>query len=420
MESEKSLAKFGIRLIVAILTLLGGSLVIFTAQASTNIFSTFLPVLASANLGIQSDQVTKLSLIALATTILSAPLFGFYGDRVGRRKLELIGALVLGVSIAATSQMANVPTLALGYIGVAIGTSMLLTSLIAQMFEDTGTHWLLASVAALYFAMTQLGGAVANVFGSLLMQPIGVKTELIIAGLAVLAGGSVGMGFVALSYVLRRRYVWQDEWLDSARDKAHSVSLTLIFMAVFLIGWTTTSIGSFVALYATMQLGLRVSDVGLAFGALGVALVVIALALPFAGLLADLLDWLTLRIVRRQLGRQLFVAIGAFILCSGLGILLLAKDTQGITGSLIVARLGSAILSPSLLAVVIARAPHRLWGTMAGLYLAVSAASSLGNTVSSFVADVLGLASPFVLGIVVTALALLLIVVASMFEKERR
>ncbi len=420
MESEKSIAKFGVRLIVAVLTLLGGSLVIFTARASTNIFSTFLPVLASANLGIQSDDVTTLSLIALATTILSAPLFGFYGDKVGRRKLSLIGALVLGVSIAATGQMTNVTTLALGYIGVAIGTSMLLTSLIAQMFEDTGTHWLMASVAAMYFAMTQLGGAVVNVFGPLLMQQIGVKTELIIAGLAVLAGGSVGMGFVALSYVLRRRYVWQDEWLDSVRDKAQSVSLTLIFMAVFLIGWTTTSIGSFVVLYATKQLGLRVSDVGLAFGSLGVALVVIALALPFAGLLADLLGWLTLRVVRLQLGRQLFVAMGVLILCSGLGILLIAKDTLGVAGGIVVARSGEAILSPSLLALVMARAPHRLWGTMAGLYLAVSAASNLGNTVSGFVADTLGLASPFVLGIVVAALALLLIAVASRFEKERR
>jgi len=418
MDSEKSVAKFGVRLIVAVLTLLGGSLAIFTAQASTSIFSTFLPVFASTNLGIQSDEVATLSLIGLATTILSAPLFGFYGDRVGRRKLSLIGALVLGVSIAATSQMTNVLTLALGYIGVAIGTSMLLPSLIAQMFKDTGTHWLLASVAALYFTMTQL--AVVTVFGSPLIQQIGVKTGLIIAGLAILAGGSVGMGFVGLSHVLSRRYVWRDEWLDLARDRAQLLSLTLILIAVFLIGWTTSSIGNSVLFFAEEQLGLQPSDVALAVTALGGALVVFALFSPSAGVLADSLDWLTLRFVRRQLGRQLFVAIGVLILCSGLGIVLLANDTQGVAGSLIVARLGVTILSPSLFALVIARAPHRLWGTMAGLYLAVSAASNLGTTASGFVADTLGLASPFVLGIVVAALALPLIAVASKFEKERR
>jgi MFS family permease len=187
-------------------------------------------------------------------------------------------------------------------------------------------------------------------------------------------------------------------------------------MAVFLIGWTISSLGGFVVLYATKQLGLRPSDVGFAFAALGGALVVIALFLPFAGMLADLLDWLTLRTIRRQWGRKLFVAVGVLILCSGLAILLFAKDTQGVAGSLVVARLGEAILSPGLFALVIARAPHRLWGTMAGLYLAVSAAGSLGNTASGFAADTLGLASPFVLGIVVAVLALLLIAAAARFE----
>lgn len=418
MESQKPVAEPGIRVAVAVLTLLGGLVVVFAAQVSTNIFSTFMPMHVSDGEGLSSSQFVTLSLIRLVTMIVTAPLFGYYGDRAGRRRLALIGVFVLGISIIAVGQMTGFPALALGYFVSAIGASMVLTSLLALMFKAIGTHWLLAFVAALYVTTAQVASS-GFVAGALLIEQFGFKTGLTISGLVIVAVGTFGLGFVGLAYLLIRRASWLDEWLDSSRSKPQWASISLALLAVFLIRWTCST-ESLIAVYATTDLGLQMAEVSVAIGAISVVLAAIAFLIPPAGLLADLLDYLTRRFAGRQFGRQSIVALGVLILCIGFGILLFAKDTQGVAGSLLAMRLGSALLGPSLLAVVIAYAPNRLWGTVTGLYLAATAAGELGNVGSGFAADRWGWTSTFVLGIVLAALALVLVAVALKAEKERR
>jgi MFS family permease len=244
----------------------------------------------------------------------------------------------------------------------------------------------------------------------MLVERIGVKNGMMVAGLILLAGGGVGMGFVGLAYLVGRSYAWPDKWLTPHGGKVQRLSLALVLSSLLFASWASGSISSSLPFFVTEKLGLQSSQVTLVYIA---SSPVLLLAVPVAfivGPLADFLDWLTLRFVRRRLGRWAFAALGVLGLCGGLGILLSARDVRMLAAAVSVTGLGTAILSPPLLALVATSMPPRLWGTAIGLYLAVDVlALPLGVSVSGMAASRFGPQSPFVIALVVAVLAVLII-----------
>jgi hypothetical protein len=397
MQHQKPVANFGARLLVAVFTVIGGSLILFATSMIYNALSGNISYRVSA----QPDMLITMNIISLAGTVLGALVAGFSGGSVGWRKLSLIGGVVMGASAIWLRQIGGIPGLAFTQFGMAVGEAMVTVSVVALLLAVVGTPWLLASVAALYLAVTEFAAAVTQ-FSAYVEPTLSVVLGVVIGGLGLASGG--------FSYVLSLSlpYTWRAAQPGSAPDKVQPAELTLMLVAVFLIGWAATSVG-FLDSYATDHLGLPTSEVSTAIGALVAVLGVIAFCPLLAGPVADVLDWLTVRYTQRRWGRTFVAVSGMAVLCTGLGTLLMAGNAQGLTNALIMTRLGLGVLGPALLALVIATMPAHVWGAAVGLYLAVNAAGYMGHIAMRLAVDEVGPASPFVLGLALSALAVILV-----------
>ena len=290
---------------------------------------------------------------------------------------------------------------------------MLFPSLAAWLFESTGSHLLLTSVAALYFGVTQLAtpaGFIASAF--LFEEGTSVKSGVAAIGLILLAGGILGMVLVGLSHVLTRHYRG-DVWLDSNKGGMRRLNVAMLLISLLLIGWLISLILTFFEWYAIEQAGLQSIEASTMLGAFLIA----SLVAFVSGPLTDLFDWLTFRSIRRKFGRQSFIVLGLLLLCIGSGMLLFVGNAKGLMVALSVAGLGFGIFTPPLIALVVSGVSHCHWGMAMGLYLAVnSLANGLGGLVGGLAADRFGLKSPFVIGLVIAIVALFLTLIAVRFQ----
>ncbi|MHC1781358.1 MAG: MFS transporter [Anaerolineaceae bacterium] len=414
MQTEKPVASFWFRLPVAALTILGGTLVLLAAQTLSGFHSSAMPLAATSQLGLPPTDIGVLNLIRQIALVVTAFLTGVYGGRFGWRKVALAGIIILSISTGISGVMTSFAGLAVASFGAGFGSGMLLTAMIVLALNDIGTHWLLASAAALYFAISEI----SSVFGAVsfvLIQQAGFQTGFLMAGGVCLGIGLAGLGLIGIALLVRRSRTWKDEWLDLGRDSFQKPGLILILAAAFLVGWANQA-SSFGSIFASQTLGLSSSEVGLVFAAVGAATLFAALASFLSGGFADLFDWLTPRIFHRKIGRLIIFTLGIIILCAGFGILLAAKEPKGLTAGLIALPVGLAVLSPPLFALLISRAPHRLWGLVTGLFLAAESLGSLGNIINGLAANTLGFTSVWIISAIVSLAALALVTISGRFD----
>ncbi len=288
---------------------------------------------------------------------------GTLGDRIGRRRLLLIGAAAFGAAsvLAAWSSSAAMLITARALLGVAGATVAPSTlSLIRTMFLDPRQRTVAISVWITSFSV---GGAIGPLLGGVL-HGVGWPPAL-----SILAGLAVGVAFV------RRQHRLADPLLDLRlfRNPAFSAAL-MTNMLSFFVGFGTLL---FIAQYLQLVLGLSPLHAGLWM-------------LPASGgfILGSLLTPLLVRRIRPGL----VMAGGLALAAVGFGLFTQLDSTAGlavlVTGSVVF----SLALAPvdtlaTDLAVGAAR-PER-----------AGAASALAETSAEF-GGALGIA---VLGVVGTA-----------------
>ena len=237
---------------------------------------------------------------------------GTLGDRIGRRKLLLVGAAAFGVvSLAAafstSAEMLIASRALLGIAGATLAPSTL--SLIFSMFRDQRQR---AVAIAVWISAFSAGSAIGPVLGGLMLEhfwwgsvfllalpvmalllvlgpivlpeykdPDAGRLDLLSAGLSLvavlsvifglkliaqdgldpLAGGSVLLGVVVGTLFVRRQFRLADPMIDLRlfRIPAFSAALAVNFLSIFVaIGYFL-----FVAQYLQLVLGLSPFEAGL-------------------------------------------------------------------------------------------------------------------------------------------------------------
>ena len=236
---------------------------------------------------------------------------GTLGDRIGRRKLLMIGAAAFGAmsiltAFSSSSEMLIVSRALLGIAGATLAPSTL--SLIFSMFTDPGQR---ARAIAVWVSAFSVGSAVGPILGGLLLEffwwgsvfllalpvmalllilgprllpeyrdPDAGRLDLVSAGLSLMSllavifglkqiaqdgiglmpAGSIVIGLVVGAMFVRRQLTLADPMIDVRlfRIPAFSAALTVNFLAIFVaFGYFL-----FVAQYLQLVLGLSPFEAG--------------------------------------------------------------------------------------------------------------------------------------------------------------
>jgi DHA2 family multidrug resistance protein-like MFS transporter len=351
---------------------------------------------------------------------------GAIGDRVGRRRLLLVGAAAFGLAslLAAFSTSAMMLIAARGLLGVAGATLMPSTlSLIRSMFSDPRQRTTAFSVWTASFA---LGGVIAPVVAGILLRhfwwgsvflvavpvmllllvlgPVllpefrseeAVRVDLSSAGLSLVAVLSVTFGLkravqngldvaAAVSIVtglavavvfVRRQQERSDPLLDLTLFRRHSFTVPLVINAMSFFVLYGTQL--FIAQYLQLVLGLSALAAGL-------------WSIP--GALGYLLGSAVGPVVARRLGAS--GALCASLVLSAAGVALLTQVGRGdlaavVTGSVVLA-VGLAPVYIVATDLVVAAAPPERTGSASAILetfaelggaLGIAVLGSIGGTV---------------------------------------
>lgn len=145
---------------------------------------------------------------------------GTLGDRIGRRKVLLAGAILFGIAsvIAAFSTSAEMLIAARALLGIAGATLAPSTlSLIRNMFHDAGERTFAISIWATSYSLGAaigplLGGVLLEYFwwGSVFLLAVPVMVLLLIVGPILLP--SIAIPAPAVSTSPARRFPWWPSW----------------------------------------------------------------------------------------------------------------------------------------------------------------------------------------------------------------
>jgi DHA2 family multidrug resistance protein-like MFS transporter len=351
---------------------------------------------------------------------------GTLGDRIGRRKLLLIGAAAFGVlsllaAFSTSPEMLILSRALLGIAGATLAPSTL--SLIFSMFQDPRQR---AVAIGVWISAFSAGSAIGPVLGGLLLEhfwwgsvfllALPVMALLLVLGPVVLpeyrdenAGrldlasaamslvavlgvifglkqiaqdglgwlpvATIGIGLVVGGLFVRRQFSLADPMIDLRlfRIPAFTASLAVNFLSIFVaVGYFL-----FVAQFLQLVLGLSPLEAGLWSLPSAVAFVVASNAAP--------------RIVRRYTAASV---IGAGLALSAIGLAILTQ--VGGTNGLVAVVLGSIIISLGLAPVfslttdlIVGSAPPERAGAASGIS---ETASELGGALGISVLGSIGVA----------------------------
>ncbi len=178
-------------------------------------------------------------------------IMGTLGDRVGRRKLLMIGAAAFGLAsvLAAFSNSAEVLILARAFLGIAGATLAPSTlSLISNMFRDEKER---TTAIAVWITAFSLGGAVGPVVGGIMLEYYWWGSVFLIA-------------IPVMVLILIAGPILLPEFKDPDAGKIDTVSaaLSLTMVIAIIYGVKTLSIEGF------SWLPLMVTVIGLSLGAI--------------------------------------------------------------------------------------------------------------------------------------------------------
>jgi MFS transporter, Spinster family, sphingosine-1-phosphate transporter len=268
--------------------------------------------LVKGDLGLSDKAFGFLGTAFFLVYFLSSPVFGFLGDRWGRRRLMAAGAVLWSLATSLTFWVVSYPALVLsrGLVGVgeaSFGT--LAPAYLADLFSLRRR----SLVLGVFYVALPLGSALAYLSGGFIGGHWGWRPAFLLAGLPGLAlavlvyglptvnpqpstapvaslpkkwGGTrallrvktlqrVTLGYGMVTFTLGGLAFWMPRYLEVAKGLSLSQANYLLFGAVTLAGSLGTLMGGFLGdrfLSVTPRAPLWVSGLG------------VALALPLAAL----------------------------------------------------------------------------------------------------------------------------------------
>jgi len=131
--------------------------------------------------GVHASAMGPMMGASLIGILIGSPLFGFLGDRYGRRFVIILGCFLFGATTLAVVFTHSIEQITLLRIITGIGMGGLMPNAIALNSELSPRH-LRAKLVILMFMGITLGGAVPGLVGGLLVPAYGWKVLFLIGG----------------------------------------------------------------------------------------------------------------------------------------------------------------------------------------------------------------------------------------------
>jgi MFS family permease len=396
METTKPVASNGMRFLVAALGLLASGFLIAGISYPENFLSIFGVMFAVDNLNIQSSTVGVMMIIARICLFCLLPVFGLLGDRFGRRKFIIAGLILAGLAICLLGLASTALLYGLAVIGLQIGIAMATACLLAFMLEAVSSRWFLSYAAASYLGGMLIGGMFSALFGGRWMDLYGRgPAAFLLIGATAATGLLFGGVLMLIVLLIRKKYQWPEDWLDRPPDRRRGFRFGLLLAVVFLVA----GLGSLYTTYYFYYYGQvelkSMSASAVLSSAYGLSYLI---GIVLSGILADLCNWLVERFAKKTLGRPAVLVTGLLVSCLGLLLMLrINPDTTAVSmlPRVILIAFGLGFCLPALVGLLVEQFPHRRWGLIAGLYLAVNL---LGGTAIQAVGSALVTASGYLPG----------------------
>ena len=285
-------------------TLLYGSFVSIALIVFVNIGQ---PYVLLENLGIENAEGTitgALAVTAEVTALLTIGYFGVLADRIGRRPLIALGALVMGASYAVLPFATSILFLFFVRIFLALGTTAE-TSMITTILHDYSAERARGRMLAVTAVLMGLGAVLMNVVvGNLPDRFVaagasaidaGRYMHWIVAGICVASAGIFAAGFKGGTPVEPEERLPQLELIRRGLAEARRPRVALAYVASFVSRSDLVILGTFIVLWGTVAGRDQGMDTAAAVS-LGVRLFAIT---QLAGLLCSpVLGYITDRINR--------------------------------------------------------------------------------------------------------------------------
>ncbi len=239
-------------------------------------------------LGIQdTSAVEQFSGISFGITFIVAafftPIWGFIGDRYGRKLILLISSLGMAIITFLTGFAENVAQLIVFrlLIGFITGYSPTCTALIAAQTDNDHAGWSLGILSTAFLAGSLLGPMV----GGFIVEKLGMQYVFFVTGCLLL------ISFTATLVFVKEKFIRYDEIPHNLKDVFKSipeVGLTItMFTTFFTLQLALNTIEPIVTVYIT-ELSSNLSHIaliaGLTFSISGMSSIIAA---PWMGRLSD-------------------------------------------------------------------------------------------------------------------------------------
>lgn len=338
-------------------------------------------------------QIGLLTAVLPLMQLLAAPLWGRWSDTVGRKRLVVIGigGMALGQVLFGLA-----PTLTALYGARIVGgllSAAILPAATAYVADITtpaergrGMAWLGTAVSLGVIAGPALGGLLVR--RDFHWQGLG---HFAVSGFSLPFLASAALALVALAAALcwlpESRPPGAQTAINSARGAMtralarRDLRLLLILVALGQLG--LASFETTFALYAQRRWDYGPGQVGAAFMTCGLVMAIsqTGLAVLLASRVREILQ----------------VAAGFALTGTGLGLILVVRDTPAVLGTVAVIALGNAFLAPNLAAMVSRRGASAT-GAVLGTQSAAGSFGQLAGTLAGAALFSWNVASPFALG----------------------
>ena len=345
-------------------------------------------------------QVAFLTAVYPFTQLIFAPLWGYWSDSLGRRRLVLVG---IGGAAVAQLMFAMATSLSALYMARVVGgllSAALFPAAAAYVADSTtdrergrGMAWLGTAVSMGVVVGPALGGALARTGWELR----GPSSEVLITSFAVpfLAAGALGAAALvaALAWLPESRVGRADPdgrspieaVIDALRRAPLRGLLTLAVAAQFGLALFEATF----ALYAKRMWNYGPAEVAAAFMICG-----LVMATAQTGITAAL---------ARRVRAMAQVAVGFGLVGTSLGLLPMVRATVAVLTMVAVLALGVALITPNLTALITMRDGART-GSALGVQSAANSLGQLGGTVVGGVLLGWHMEAPYAVGAVLLVL----------------